>query len=265
VATRGGGSESAPSQASAEPVIPRINEADIAATADVLGPRDQELVSIGQTGVSINRAGGGRKFVALTFDDGPGPDTRPVLAALKKANVQATFFVIGSNVRANPAVLAQTVAEGHEVGVHTWNHPDLTTLDAKAQKDEVDSTAAEIVSTGGVAARLFRAPYGSVNPSVLKTAEDAKLLSVLWDVDTVDWTGPSTDRIVENAIAQARPGSIILLHDGGGNRASTVAAVPRIISGLRAKGYEFATVGDLVISDPPGSDDMSSQSRTTQK
>lgn len=263
-ATRGGGDPAA-STASAEPIIPAVSEADIAAAANHLGPRDQELVNIGQTGVSINKAGGARKFVALTFDDGPGKDTPAILAELKKAKVPATFFVIGANVRENPDVMAQIIADGHEVGIHTWNHKDMTTLDAKTQKAEIDSTATEIVSTSGVAGRLFRAPYGSVNPSVLKTAEDAKLLSVLWDVDTLDWTGPSSDQIAQSAISSAQPGSIILMHDGGGDRVSTVAAVPQIIAGLRAKGYEFSTVGDLVISDPPGSDDMSSESLSTQK
>ena len=88
---------------------------------------------------------------------------------------------------------------------------------------------------------------------------------MLWDVDTVDWTGPGTEQIVMNTVSKARPGSIILLHDGGGDRTTTVAAVPKIIKELRAKGFEFATVGDLVISDPPGSGDMSSDSRSTQK
>jgi len=260
-----GDDEPVASVAAAEPVIPAISEEDIAAAAQQLGPRDQELVSIGETGVSINRAGGARKYVALTFDDGPGPDTPAVIAELKKLDVPATFFVTGRNVKANPQTLNQVVAAGHEIGVHTWNHPDLTTLTPKEQEAEIASTAGEIVAVTGVASRLFRAPYGSVNPAVLKRAEDAKLLSVLWDVDTVDWTRPSTEQIVQTAVANAGPGSIILMHDGGGNRASTVAAIPKIVSQLRAKGYEFATVGDLVISDPPGSDDMSSDSRSTQQ
>lgn len=260
-----GGDDATASKAAAEPVIPAVSEADIAAAANQLGPRDQELVNIGQTGVSINKAGGARKYVALTFDDGPGPDTPAVLAELKKANVPATFFVIGANVKENPEVFSQVVAAGHEVGVHTWNHKDMTTLAAKEQKSEIDSTAGEIVAVGGTPSRLFRAPYGSVNPAVLKQAEDAKLLSVLWDVDTVDWTRPGTDQIVQTAVSNAQPGSIILMHDGGGDRATTVAAIPRIVKELRAKGFEFATVGDLVISDPPGTDDMSSDSRSTQQ
>lgn len=262
---RSGGSDPAASTVAAEPVIPQVSEADIAAAAQQLGPRDQELVSIGETGVSINKAGGGRKYVALTFDDGPGPNTPAVLAELKKAGVPATFFVIGRNVKENPEVLRQVVAEGHEVGVHTWNHPDMTTLKADQQKTEIETTAGEILSAAGVAGRLFRAPYGAVDPGVLKRAEDAKLLSVLWDVDTLDWTNPSAEQIVQSAVSGAQPGSIILLHDGGGDRASTVAAVPRIIKELRAKGFEFATVGDLVISDPPGADDMSAESRDTQR
>jgi len=261
----GGGDEPVSTTAVAEPVIPPVSEEDIAEAASQLGPRDQELVNIGQTGVSINRAGGARKYVALTFDDGPGPHTPAVLAELKKADVPATFFVVGANVKQNPEVLNQIVAAGHEVGVHTWNHKDMTTLDARTQKAEIESTAGEILAVGGVASRLFRAPYGSVNPAVLKQAENAKLLSVLWDVDTVDWTGPGTEQIVMNTVSKVQPGSIILLHDGGGDRTTTVAAVPKIIKELRAKGFEFATVGDLVISDPPGSDDMSSDSRSTQK
>lgn len=261
----GGGDEPVPSTAAAEPVIPPVSEADIAAAAGQLGPRDQELVDIGQTGVSINKAGGARKAVALTFDDGPGPNTPAALAELKKAGVPATFFVVGERVKEDPEVLSQIVAGGHEVGVHTWTHKDMTTLDAKTQKAEIASTAGEILAVGGVASRLFRAPYGSVNPAVLKQAEDAKLLSVLWDVDTVDWTGPGTEQIVQNTLSGVRPGSIILLHDGGGDRTTTVAAIPRIIKELRAMGYGFSTVGDLVISDPPGSDDMSSESRSTQK
>jgi len=264
LATRGGDEPTA-AQSTTEPVIPRVSEADIAAAAQQLGPRDQELVNIGQSGVSINRAGGGRKYVALTFDDGPGPDTPAVLAELGKLGVPATFFVLGARVQENPAVFRQVVAAGHEVGVHTWDHKDMTTLKPAQQKAEIETTAGKILSVGGVASRLFRAPYGSVDLSVLKQAEDARLLSVLWDVDTVDWMRPTPDQIVHSAVSQARPGSIILMHDGGGDRASTIAALARIVKDLRAKGYEFATVGDLVISDPPGSDDMSSESRSTQR
>ncbi len=184
---RGGDEPSASGSAAADPVIPQVSEADIVAAAQQLGPRDQELVDIGRTGVSINRAGGGRKYVALTFDDGPGPDTPAVLAELKKAGVPATFFVIGRNVKANPEVLRQVVADGHEVGIHTWNHPDMTTLKPAQQKAEIENTAGEVLAVAGTAGRLFRAPYGAVDPSVLKRAEDSKLLSVLWDVDTQDW------------------------------------------------------------------------------
>ena len=145
-----GGDEPVSSVAAAEPVIPAISEEDIAAAAEQLGPRDQELVSIGETGVSINRAGGARKYVALTFDDGPGPDTPAVLAELKKLDVPATFFVIGRNVKENPQVLNQVVAAGHEIGVHTWNHPDLTTLTPKEQESEIASTAGEIVAVVGI-------------------------------------------------------------------------------------------------------------------
>ncbi|MSO43892.1 MAG: polysaccharide deacetylase family protein [Thermoleophilia bacterium] len=228
-----------------------------ATTAQQLGPRDQELVDIGQTGVSVHRAGGARNVVALTFDDGPGPDTPAVLSILKRAGVPATFFVVGGNVTDSPSLVQQAVTDGHQIGIHTYTHADLTKLPAARQKQEIDTTATAIINASGVASRLFRAPYGAINPSVIRAATTARLLSVLWNVDTSDWSQPTADQITRTVLAQAIPGAIILMHDGGGNRGATVQALPGIITALRARGFEFATVGDLVVSDPPGSDDVS--------
>lgn len=258
LATRDGG-DSQPA-AAASTVVPTVTAATAAPGTD-LGPRDRELVDIGRQGVSVHRAGGARKVVALTFDDGPGPDTRPLLAELKRLQVPATFFVVGRNVKADPSAVAEEVADGHQIGIHTWDHPNMTTLSPKRQKDEIVTTSNEILAAAGVSSRLFRAPYGAVDAGVISQAEKQNLLSVLWDVDTSDWQRPSTEQIVSTVLGKATPGSIILMHDGGGDRATTLAAVPQIVKQLRAQGYEFATVGDLVVSDPPTAGDLSKDGR----
>ena len=255
LATRG--DDAPPAKAAADPVIPAVTVQDAKAAALQLGPRDQELVDIGKTGVSVHRAGGRRKVVALTFDDGPGKDTPSVLSILKQNNVPATFFVIGQNVQESPALVQQATAEGHEIGIHTWSHADLTKTAPAKQTEEIDTTANAIVNASGVPSRLFRAPYGAVNPSVISSAQKSKLLSVLWDVDTNDWQGLSSQQIVQAIMSQVKSGSIILMHDGGGDRASTVAALPSLIKELKKQGYDFSTVGDLVVSDPPTANDVS--------
>ncbi len=259
LATRGGDSQF--TKVTADPVIPAVTVPDATSIADQLGPRDQELVSIGQKGVSIHRAGGRKKTVALTFDDGPGKDTLAILAILKRTNVPATFFVVGREVQANPQIVAQVVAGGHQIGIHTWNHPDMTKLSAAKQQKELIDTQNAVINATGIASRLFRAPYGAVSPSVIAAAEKSKLLSVLWDGDARDWQNPSTATIVQRVLSRVSPGAIILMHDGGGDRANTVAALPTIIKNLKKRGYEFATVGDLVVSDPPTANDMSVDGR----
>lgn len=253
LATRGG--DAPTSRATADPVIPSVTIQS--ATADQLGPRDQELVGIGQKGVSIHRAGGRRKMVALTFDDGPGKDTPSILSILKQNNVPATFFVVGQEIQANPQMLGQEIAQGSQIGIHTWDHQDMTKLSSAKQQKEIVDTQNAIINATGTPSRLFRAPYGAVNPSVIATAEKNKLLSVLWETDTNDWQQPDAATIVQRVMSQVSPGTIILMHDGGGDRANTVAALPTIIKELKKQGYDFATVGDLVISDPPTASDMS--------
>ena len=254
LATRG--EDAPPAKAAADPVIPTVT-APSTDIATQLGPRDQELVSIGAKGVSIHRAGGRRKEVALTFDDGPGKDTPSILSILKQNDVPATFFVVGQEVQANPGMVAQEIAQGHQIGIHTWDHADMTKLPAAKQQQEIVDTQNAIINDSGVASRLFRAPYGAVSPSVIAAAEKNKLLSVLWEGDTNDWQRPDANTIVQRVLSQVSPGTIILMHDGGGDRANTVAALPTIIKELKKQGYGFATVGDLVVSDPPTANDMS--------
>jgi peptidoglycan-N-acetylglucosamine deacetylase len=197
---------------------------------------------------------GGRpreREVALTFDDGPGPYTLKILAVLRRRHVPATFFEIGRLVDANPAITRRLVKAEEVIGDHTQNHPPLAILKPAAQRREVVDAEHAITRAGAPFPLLFRPPYGSFDRATLAMLRAQKLLMVLWAVDTSDYARPGVRRIVHNAVAAARPGAIILLHDGGGNRSETVAALPSIIRDLRRRRYRLVTVPDLVHDDPP--------------
>ncbi|WP_181149700.1 polysaccharide deacetylase family protein [Arthrobacter sp. MYb227] len=180
------------------------------------------------------------KCVALTFDDGPGPKTGKLLDDLKKANAPATFFVVGPNAKNRPEILKRMIAEGHEVGNHTWNHRSLPSLNSAKIRSEIDRTNEAIAAAIGEPASLLRPPYGA-HDSITDRLAQAPV--ILWDVDTLDWKYRNADKVVAETISQTRPGSIVLMHD---IHASTVAAVPRILSQLKAKGYTFVTVSELL-------------------
>ena len=178
------------------------------------------------------------RCVALTFDDGPGPSTGTLLDTLAAQHVHATFFVIGRNVQALSGLVKREAAEGHVVGNHTWSHRDLSRLGASEQSGEVSRTA-EALKALGVSATLLRPPYGAFNA----TTRTLGLPLVLWDVDPADWRDRDAATVASRVLANTRPGSIVLLHD---IHPSTVAAVPAIVAGLKAKGYTFVTVPQLV-------------------
>lgn len=180
--------------------------------------------------------------VALTFDDGPAPTTPGLLDILRKAKVRATFFVIGRNVTAQPQVVRREVAEGHVVGNHTWSHRDLAALSAEDQQREVDLTSEELAKVG-VRTTLLRPPYGSFD----KRSRRLGSALVLWDVDPLDWRDHDAALIARRVVSSAHRGSIVLLHD---IHPTTVAAVPAIIQGLRAKGLTLVTVPE-VLGGPP--------------
>jgi peptidoglycan/xylan/chitin deacetylase (PgdA/CDA1 family) len=180
------------------------------------------------------------KCVALTFDDGPGPKTGKLLDTLREGNAPSTFFVVGPNAKLRPEILARMVAEGHEVGNHTWNHRSLTSLSSAQIQREIDRTNAAIAKAVDQPATLMRPPYGAHNSISDRLASTPV---ILWDVDTLDWKHRNTEKVVDAAISQTTPGSIVLMHD---IHSSTVAAVPKILAGLRAKGYTFVTVTELM-------------------
>jgi peptidoglycan/xylan/chitin deacetylase (PgdA/CDA1 family) len=186
-----------------------------------------------------------RRTVALTFDDGPGRYTSSVLAVLKREHVPATFFVIGRQVGPNAALVRREVAAGHVVGDHTWDHANVAGGGGFAAR-EIASTRRAIRRATGFEPCLFRAPEGVVSGALIRGARAQSLATIGWDVDPADWAKPGADAIYSRIVASARPGSIVVMHDGGGRRDQTVAALPRVIATLRARGYGFATVPDLL-------------------
>ncbi len=189
--------------------------------------------------------------IALTFDDGPGPYTPGVLDVLERFHVHATFFEIGEMLRYFSASTLRELKDGDVIGDHTETHPELAKLSAHAQREELFEQIARIELLGGPRPTLFRPPYGSYDPTTVRELHKLHLLMVLWSADTDDYLQPGVSVIVERALAGAHPGAIILMHDAGGTRTETIAALPTIIRGLRARGYRLVTVPQLLRDDPP--------------
>ena len=180
--------------------------------------------------------------IALTIDDGPDPAYTPqVLKLLDKYQVTATFSMIGIHVAAYPS-LARMVAEaGHQIANHTWTHADLARSPAHLVHSELARASHAIHAVTGVQPGLFRAPYGAWSAAVIRQCEHMKMVPLAWSVDPRDWMQPGTRSIVRNIMRNTRPGSIILEHDGGGDRAQTVAALRIVLPRLLDEGYHFRT------------------------
>jgi peptidoglycan-N-acetylglucosamine deacetylase len=188
------------------------------------------------------------KPIALTFDDGPWPNTTSqILATLKQQNVKATFFVIGKHVKLYPQLIKKVVAEGHAIGNHTWSHEYGYYSEAAAAR-ELDETAKLVYKITGVKTALFRPPAGILNNGLVSTAQEKKYAVVMWSVDSKDWRyrGNISSPLVESVLKDAKPGGIVLMHDGGGDRTTTVQALPQIITQLKKQGYTFVTVPELM-------------------
>jgi peptidoglycan/xylan/chitin deacetylase (PgdA/CDA1 family) len=197
------------------------------------------------------RGGTHRRDIALTFDDGPSPFTHRIVNVLRRTHTPATFFVVGRWARTYPRVIALEARDGFQIGDHTENHAFLSVLSHRRQLEEIIGAARAIRRAGAPAPVLFRPPYGAFDRQTRQILRAHELLMVLWSVDTSDYTRPGVKRIVRVALAGARPGAVILMHDGGGDRSQTVAALPRIIAALRHRGYRLRTVPELVLADPP--------------
>ncbi len=184
--------------------------------------------------------------IALTFDDGPNPYyTSQVLAILRQYEIKATFFDVGYLVADYPNIVRQEYNQGNTVANHSWSHPEMTLLSAQAIESQLTFTSKAIQDAIGVRPNFFRPPYGSVNSTVLAKARYLGFTTVLWDGSAADWTLPGVSFIVNKSLNYARDGAILLLHDGGGNRSQTVAALPIIIATLKSRGYKFVTMQQL--------------------
>ncbi len=189
--------------------------------------------------------------LALTFDDGPGPFTPLLVHTLDSLHVKATFFAIGEEERYFSAGTLAELRSGDAVGDHTETHPTMALLSAHAQHEQLFEQILRVQLLDGPTPRLFRPPYGSFDATTFKQLRALHLLMVLWSDDTSDYTLPGVATIVQRALAGAHPGAIILMHDGGGNRSETIAALPAIVRGLRRRGLEPVTIPRLLLDDPP--------------
>ncbi len=198
----------------------------------------------------VRIAGSQHREIALTFDDGPGPFTPQILSVLEREGVPGTFFEVGVVERDFHTATSAIIRAGYPIGDHTENHAPMGRLSPKDQKAQLLHGAAAIDRFGARFPRLFRPPYGSWDNATLKLLRKYRMLMVLWTVDTDDYLRPGVGAIVHSAVAGARPGAIILLHDAGGDRSETVAALPKIIADLRRRGYRFVTVPRLLLDNP---------------
>jgi cellulose synthase/poly-beta-1,6-N-acetylglucosamine synthase-like glycosyltransferase/spore germination protein YaaH/peptidoglycan/xylan/chitin deacetylase (PgdA/CDA1 family) len=205
----------------------------------------------------LDQYGSADKQIALTFDDGPDPTYTPqILDALRAVNAKAAFFIIGAEAEKFPGIVSRTYREGHEIGNHTWSHPDISGVGRTYMKAEMNLTERFFESRLGVKTLLFRPPYSidqepdtadEVKP--LELTQGLGYITVGDKIDPNDWRNnprQSAEQIAESVFQQLKKGNIILLHDGGGNREQTVKAIPLIVNGLRERGYQVVPVSQLL-------------------
>jgi peptidoglycan/xylan/chitin deacetylase (PgdA/CDA1 family) len=182
------------------------------------------------------------KKIALTFDDGPHPVyTAQMLDLLEEEQVKATFFLLGENVEQYPELVSEIADRGHLIGNHTWHHVQITTLSAEEAQEEIRRTSDLIESLTGKGTEYVRPPFGTWNQGL---EADMDLIPVMWSIDTLDWTTRNVDWIVRQVQKEAGEDDIILMHD---SYSSTVQAVGRLIPLLRAEGFEFVTVDEVLM------------------
>lgn len=184
-------------------------------------------------------------YIALSFDDGPNPKLTPKLLDILAAHhIKATFFVIGENAAEYPDIVARAAREGHEIGNHSWSHPNLAKLSDDAVRHELQRTDDAIKSAIGTRATLMRPPYGSLSSRQKRWIHDEfGYQIILWDVDPLDWKRPGPNVVCNRVVKQTRAGSIVLSHD---IHPGTIEAMPCILNQLEAKGFKFVTVSELI-------------------
>ena len=205
------------------------------------GAVSDEVVSVEQLVAPLPPAPVTEKMVALTFDDGPWPGTPEFLRILREKDVKATFCVVTRQMKGAGLDMAKAaLAEGHHLCNHTVNHD--VSLPGKPQKaidEEIIGANTQLQDRLGIKPAYYRPPGGKLGPNVIATAKAQGQQVLLWTVDTKDFTKPPPEAIVGSVLGQVKPGGVVLMHDGGGDRSATLAALPEVIDRLRADGYEF--------------------------
>ena len=188
--------------------------------------------------------GKGKKYVALTFDDGPSSSVTPrVLKYLDQYNAVATFYMLGNQVKANPRIAKDVANRGHEIASHSVSHADLTKLGPNGVDKEFINAKSTIKKITGVTPRTFRPPYGAINQNVKNKAKKYNQPLILWSVDSLDWKYRSKSAVHSRVMNNMHPGAIVLLHD---IHSTTADALPSILKDLKNQGYEFVTVSELL-------------------
>ena len=201
--------------------------------------------------VTFSRVNVDGPYIAMTFDDGPSGgstnNTNRLLDLAAKKHIKLTFFLIGENAAHYPQLVQRELAEGHQVGNHSYTHPDLAKMSDDAVRAEIRKTQDAIINASGYKPVIMRPPYGALTASQrLWVAREFGFKIILWDVDPLDWKRPGSDVVAHRIIAGARPGSIILSHD---IHSATVDAMPQVFDTLLAKGFKFVTVSELIAMD----------------
>jgi peptidoglycan-N-acetylglucosamine deacetylase len=197
-------------------------------------------------------AGKRKREVALTFDDGPGPYTAEVVRTLKGLHAPGTFFQVGGTEHyftdAEEAARRERLVT---VGVHTLDHKHMDRLSRADQAAQIDQDTAVLTAAGNPQPTLFRPPYGAYDQTTLDLLSERNMTMVLWSVDSKDYELPGVDAIVNRVLSDVKPGAIVLMHDAGGDRSQTIAALPRIVLGLRQRHYTLVSVPRLLRDAPP--------------
>lgn len=188
------------------------------------------------------------KVVAFTFDDGPHPVyTHQVLEIFRRAGGRATFFMIGKEMEAHPEIAAEVHREGHEIANHTYTHPDLTKLTIEEAGGELQLAENLVQEVTGQPARCFRPPYFGVNDDILSLAAERGYRTIgAVNGEAKDWDNPGVEHILEHSRSAVKPGSVLIFHDGYGDRSQTVEAVRVLVDEMVAEGYRLVTVSELL-------------------
>ncbi len=234
-----GADRDAAARAGSSPPAPRAHLA--------VGEGLYRIVGCRSSGTAAHREGPPLREVAVGFDDGPWSDTAAFVRMLERSKARATFFMIGRQIGPQfRSTLLRELRDGDVLGDHTFTHPDLALLGRVAVREQLLRAIGVIRAQTGYTPCVFRPPYGAFDASVLQTARSVGLSTIMWNVDPADYTLPGTAAIEHRVLAQVRPGSIIISHDGGGPRGQTLAAYPGIFKALRRRGYKIVTVTEML-------------------